>query len=63
MIFKHGYTEYYRQSTETITKTPGIGLPSRICHKCGKRGMGMIRKAGTGTSRYNPAVWLCKECK
>lgn len=64
MIFDASNNHRYRDATERVTRSAsGIANPSRICHKCGKRSMGLGRKPGTGTSRLNPSVWLCKECK
>ena len=63
MIYNHGYTEYFRQSTETVTKTPGITQIRRICFRCGKSSLDAVKVKGTGTSRHNPSRYKYKECK
>ena len=51
----------YREATGRVTKQPGITLLNRTCSVCGKRGTGMVKKPGTGSSRQNPSVWWCAE--
>lgn len=52
----------YREATWRVTKQPGITLPNRTCSVCGKRGTGMVKKPGTGSSRHNPSVWAHRGC-
>lgn len=63
MMFDPSETHRFRTSTERVTKQPGILSHARICSVCNKKGTGMKKVKGTGTSRFNPLKWQCKECE
>ena len=56
--------EAYRNSTRRGVSSAGVTL-IRVCHKCGKKGYpeGYKKVSGTGTSRHNPSLFMCQECK
>jgi hypothetical protein len=62
LIFDPSETLYYQERTKRVTQQPGITNPNRKCKGCGATGINFKKKRGTGSSRHNPAIWLCQTC-
>lgn len=54
---------FYRAATAGHAKNPGVVLNRRKCHVCGIAKETTGGKIVVGTSRHNPSVFTCADCK
>ena len=53
----------YRDKTARHAKHAGMMLNRRKCHQCGMAKETTGGKLTVGTSRWNPSVFICADCR